>query len=129
MRNERLRLPYFLDYYRKLGVDHFLIIDNGSDDGTGDYLARQTDVSVWHTARSYQASRFGVDWQNWLLRRHGHGHWVLSVDADEFLVYPFCDSRPVRALTDWLDVYGIRSFSSMMLDMYPQGRSGRTDLR
>jgi hypothetical protein len=124
MRNERLRLPYFLDYYRRLGVDHFLIIDNASDDGTCEYLARQTDVSMWHTARSYKASRFGVDWQNWLLRRHGHGHWVLSVDIDEFFVYPFCDSRPVRALTDWLDAYGIWSFSSMMLDMYPKGEVG-----
>ncbi|OZA17880.1 MAG: glycosyl transferase family 2, partial [Rhodobacterales bacterium 17-64-5] len=34
LRNERVRLPYFLQYYRKLGIDHFLLVDNGSDDGS-----------------------------------------------------------------------------------------------
>ena len=32
-RNEQIRLPYFLKYYRDLGVAHFLFIDNGSEDG------------------------------------------------------------------------------------------------
>lgn len=124
VRNERVRLPYFLQYYRRLGVQHFLLVDNGSDDGTGDYLAAQPDVSLWSTGRSYQAARFGADWTNWLLLRYGHGHWTLTVDADEFFVYPFCDTRPIRALTDWLDSYGVRSFSAMMLDMYPKGAIG-----
>ena len=57
MRNERVRLPYFLEYYRKLGVDHFLIVDNGSDDGTREYLAEQPDVSLWTTAAGLQADR------------------------------------------------------------------------
>ncbi len=33
LRNEVIRIPYFLDYYRRAGVDHFLIVDNGSTDG------------------------------------------------------------------------------------------------
>lgn len=121
LRNERLRLPYFLDYYRKLGVNHFLLIDNGSDDGTSEYLARQEDVSVWYTEKSYKRSRFGVDWMNRLKRRYACGHWCVVVDIDEFLVYPFCDTRPLRALTDWLDASSIRSFGAMLLDMYPRG--------
>jgi len=38
MRNEALRLPYFLEYYRALGVDQFFIVDNGSTDGTAELL-------------------------------------------------------------------------------------------
>lgn len=121
MRNERIRLPYFLNYYRKLGVDHFLIVDNGSDDGTRDYLADQPDVSLWETQAGYKQSRFGMDWIMHLLRRYGSGNWCLTVDVDEFLVYPFCETRPLRALTDWLDSAGTRTFSSMLLDMYPKG--------
>ncbi len=121
MRNERVRLPYFLDYYRKLGVDHFLIVDNASTDGTQDYLADQADVSLWSTNAGYKQSRFGMDWMMHLLRRHGAGNWCLTVDVDEFLVYPFCETRPLRALTDWLDSAGTRSFSAMILDMYPKG--------
>jgi hypothetical protein len=121
-RNEKVRLPYFLKYYRDMGVTHFLIVDNGSTDGSVDYLADQPDVSVWHTRGSYKKSRFGADWLNYLQSRYGHGHWCLTVDPDEFLVYPFCDTRPLRALTDWLDSCSIRAFSAMLLDMYPKGR-------
>ena len=124
VRNERLRLAYFLEYYRKLGVDHFLFVDNGSDDGTREFLTEQTDVSVWSTSHSYAKSAFGVDWLNWLQRQYAHRHWSLTVDVDEFLVYPFCDTRPLRALTDWLDASSIRSFGAMLLDMYPKGPIG-----
>ncbi|MDF1715275.1 MAG: glycosyltransferase family 2 protein [Antarcticimicrobium sp.] len=121
-RNERIRLPFFLKYYRDLGVNHFLIVDNHSSDGSVDYLRDQEDVSLWHTAAGYKRARFGVDWLNWLQRKHGHRHWCLTVDPDEFLIYPFCDTRPLRALTDWLDASSIKSFSAMLLDMYPKGR-------
>lgn len=121
-RNEKIRLSYFLEYYRKQGVNHFFFVDNDSDDGALEYLRNQPDVSVWFTRASYRRSRFGVDWLNWLQRKYAHGHWVLTVDPDEFLVYPFCDTRPLRALTDWLDASSIKSFSAILLDMYPKGR-------
>ncbi len=122
LRNERRRLPHFLKYYREMGVNHFLIVDNGSVDGSSDYLARQPDVSVWRTDKSYKRSRFGVDWLNWLAMKYGHGHWCLTVDPDEYFLFPFCDTRPIQALTDWLDASSIKSFSAMLLDMYPKGR-------
>ncbi len=124
MRNERIRLPYFLKYYRDLGVNHFFVVDNDSNDGSREYLADQDDVTLFHTRASYRQARFGTDWLNHLLRRYGTGHWVLVVDVDEFFVYPFCDTRPIRALTDWLDDTGARSFSAMLVDMYPKGPIG-----
>lgn len=121
LRNENPRLPWFLDYYRRMGIAHFLAVDNGSDDGGPEYLAAQPDVSLWHADEGYKAARFGMDWQNHLLGRYGHGHWCLTVDPDEFLIYPHCDSRPLRALTDWLDASAQRSFPAMLVDVYPRG--------
>ncbi|AXC48710.1 glycosyltransferase family 2 protein [Paracoccus suum] len=129
LRNERVRLPYFLDYYRRMGVAHFLCVDNASNDGSAEYLAQQRDVSLWTTKASYKAARFGMDWINGLLLRHGIGHWCLTVDPDEFLIYPHCDTRPLRALTDWLDASGIRSFSAMLIDAYPRGFIGEQTYR
>nr|WP_237684844.1 glycosyltransferase family 2 protein [Szabonella alba] len=129
LRNERVRLPYFLRYYRDMGINHFLIVDNDSDDGSREYLQDQPDVSLWTTRHSYKRARFGVDWLNWLQMKHAHGHWSLVVDPDEFFVYPFCDTRPLRALTDWLDASSIKSFSAMLLDMYPKGPIGAQPYR
>lgn len=118
-RNEGLRLPGFLDHYRALGAAHFLIVDNASQDGSGAYLADQPDVSVWRTEAGYARARFGTDWMMALLARHGIGHWVLIVDPDELLVYAHCDSRPLRALTDWLQATRLPAFPALLLDLYP----------
>lgn len=128
-RNENVRLPYFLEYYRRMGVAHFFMVDNDSDDGGREFLAAQPDVSLWTTTDSYKRARFGVDWINWLQMKHGHNHWCLVVDPDELLVYPFCDTRPIRALTDWLDASSIKSFGAMLLDMYPKGRLDEAQYR
>ena len=121
VRNEGARLPYFLEHHRKLGVDHFLIVDNASDDGSAAMLAAQPDVSLWSSTASYRGSRFGLDWVGALLLRHGAGHWCLTLDADEILIYPDWQARDLRALTAWLDAKGAAGLPAMMLDLYPKG--------
>jgi Glycosyl transferase family 2 len=129
LRNEMTLLPYFMRYYRDLGIDHFLMIDNGSDDGSLAWLSVQPDVTLWSAKGSYKAARYGLDWTNWILMRHARRQWALVVDIDEFFVYPFCDSRPIRALTDWLDSNDKSSYPAMVLDMYPRdGLTGATYL-
>lgn len=124
VRNEAERLPFFLDHHRGLGVAHFLIVDNASEDGTCALLAAQPDVSLWRSGHSYRLSRFGMDWLTWLMIRYGHGHWCLTLDADELLVYPHHDSRPLHELTAWLDAARRPSFGAVMLDLYPKGPLG-----
>ncbi|RMF34796.1 MAG: glycosyltransferase family 2 protein [Alphaproteobacteria bacterium] len=126
LRNEAARLPFFLEYYRRLGIGHFLFVDNGSTDGSAEYLIAQPDCSLWWTDAGYKQSRYGIDWMNHLLRRHGSGHWTLTVDVDEFLVYPHSDTRPLRALTDWLDASAIKCFGAMLIDMYSDRAVGET---
>lgn len=121
LRNEALRLPFFLDHYRRLGVEHFLLVDNDSTDGSVELLGRQPDVTLWHTAASYKGARFGIDWLNWLASRYAHRHWVVMVDADEVLIYPDWERRGLRDLTGWLDRQGSMMMGAMMLDMYPKG--------
>lgn len=121
LRNEAQRLPHFLAHHRALGVRHFLVVDNASSDGSADLLRDQADVSLWRTGASYKSSRFGMDWLSWLQLRHGHGHWCLTLDADELLIYPHWPTRPLPALTGWLDGQGRDSFGALTLDMYPEG--------
>lgn len=125
LRNEADRLPHFLDHLRRLGVAHVLAVDNASTDGSAERLAASPDVSVWQAEGGYKAARFGMDWIGWLLARHGHGHWCLTVDADETLIYPYWETRDLRALTGWLEAEGRRSFGALMVDLYPAGPPGQ----
>ena len=121
IRNEAQRLTHFLAHHRALGVRHFLAVDNGSTDCSRALLADQPDVSLWQTGASYKASRFGMDWLTWLMLRHGSGHWCLTLDADELLIYPYWQTRPLPALTKWLQIQGRDSFGALTVDMYPDG--------
>lgn len=121
IRDEAVRLPYWLQHYRRLGVDHFLIVDNGSTDDGPRLLAQQPDVSLWSAAGSYRDARFGMDWITCLQRRHGAGHWCLTVDADELLIYPRWETRSLSALAGMLEARGAPALGALMLELYPKG--------
>jgi hypothetical protein len=127
-RNEMPRMPAFLEHYRKLGVAHFLILDNQSTDGLQEYLAEQPDCSVWLADGSYKASNFGMDWCNHLLETYGPGKWCVTVDPDEFLVYPYCEQRGLRSLTRQMEAIEQDSLFTVMIDAYSQGRLSQANL-
>ncbi|WP_185859140.1 glycosyltransferase family 2 protein [Vreelandella populi] len=120
MKNEGHRLAFFLDYYRKLGVNHFFIVDNGSTDNTENLLAGQPDVTHYYTEGSYKDSSFGMHWVNYLLFKYGRGHWCFTCDPDEFFVYPHMESRDLRDLTQYMESIKQDSFFTLMIDMYSE---------
>jgi hypothetical protein len=121
VRNERLRIPHFLDYHRRLGVHRFLIVDNDSSDGSADLLLREPDVHVFHTAESFAAARSGVHWLNELRGSVAPGHWTLTVDVDELLVYPACEDAGLERLAAYLGKRGEDAVLAFLLDMYSDG--------
>jgi glycosyltransferase involved in cell wall biosynthesis len=118
VRNERQRLPFFLQYYRERGIEAFFAVDNGSTDGSTEYLAAQPDVYLWQSTLSFNQANFGAGWFEPILRRHGLGKWVLIVDADELLYYPDCERVSIPELCSSLDRKGKRAFHAVHLDMY-----------
>ena len=98
-RNERLRLPAFLDHYRRLGIDRFFIVDNDSTDGSAEYLSGHPDIHVFRTTGRFREAGGGTDWLNAILKEFGVGSWCVTVDIDEWLVYPGSERTPLRALT------------------------------
>lgn len=121
MRNERPMLPHFLAHYRALGVESFLIADNGSTDGTTEYLAAQPDVALFHTDTPYRLSHYGVDAQEALLSNLRQGRWSLVADADEFLVWDETTRGNLPKLLRSPAFEGADAARVFMLDMYPKG--------
>jgi hypothetical protein len=120
-RNERLRLPAFLDHYRALGVRRFVIADNESTDGSTEFLRRQRDVQVVPISAQYRETRGGAEWLNPLLDEFGNAAWCLSLDVDELLVYPGSEHASLPRLAAHLERQGSQAMMCLLLDMYPQG--------
>jgi glycosyltransferase involved in cell wall biosynthesis len=121
VRNEALRLADNLRHHRALGISRFFIVDNGSTDGTLDFLLAQPDVHLFSTQESFAASGFGISWINSLLDAHGDGHWTLTVDADELLIYPGFESVALPRVCAHLDHLQVEGLFCMLLDMYADG--------
>jgi hypothetical protein len=115
LRNEILRLPYILTYYRNLGVDRFFIINNNSTDESQNFLLEQPDVHVFYTKQAYHNQPYWID--N-LLHRYGVNRWCLVVDADEIFKYPFSECINLKQLCYFLDEKKVSAVRSILLDMY-----------
>jgi glycosyltransferase involved in cell wall biosynthesis len=127
VRNEILRLPQTLDHYRSIGVARFFIVDNGSTDGTREFVTAQPDCHVFLTRNSYSEARFGLEWQQALLDEFGVGHWCLVVDADEWFVYPGCENQSLPELAAYLEQSGAQGMFAFLLDMYGSGTVAETN--
>jgi glycosyltransferase involved in cell wall biosynthesis len=121
VRDEMVRLPHNLAHHRKIGVARFFVIDNGSTDGTREFLLAQPDCHVFMTHDSYSESMCGLDWQNALLDEYGLNHWCLTVDADEWFIYPGYETKPLSDLAAYLHRTGAQGVFSFLLDMYGPG--------
>jgi Glycosyl transferase family 2 len=85
VRNERIRLERLLSYHRRIGVEHFWVVDNESTDGTSELLSNMQDVTCYSAVGSYKKARFGVNWVNFIASYSLRNRWVLILDADELL--------------------------------------------
>lgn len=121
VRNEALRLPFALDYHRALGVDRFFVVDNGSTDGSREWLLAQPDCHVFGAPDSFREANCGMDWINALVERLPQGSWCLFIDADELLVYPFSETLRLSRFCAFLDATGSEGVETLMLDMYSRG--------
>ncbi|MEM7424544.1 MAG: glycosyltransferase family 2 protein [Pseudomonadota bacterium] len=119
--NERIRLEEFLAYYRKLGAREFFAVDNNSTDGSTGYLKGQRDVHLFHTRQSYRESYAGRIWTSNLCETYGAGSWCLTVDTDEFLIYPYSEHVGLPLLCEYLEDRNYQALFCLMHDYYNPG--------
>lgn len=118
LKDENLRLPWWLEYQRRLGVTRFFILDNASTDGTTEYLLAQEDVHLFWSEESYAETRHGMVWIDALLNEFGSGHWCLITDTDELLFYPKIETVSLKRLTAYLDSKAYEVLRCGLIDMY-----------
>ncbi|WP_068086542.1 glycosyltransferase family 2 protein [Polycladidibacter stylochi] len=115
-RNEMLRMPFFLEYYRRIGVKDFIIIDNGSDDGMGEYLDNQGDVQRIYTELEYKDLE--AKWRTDLANKYFDNQWLLFADIDELFIYPGQGKISLTKICQWWKSNDWYVIFTPMVDMY-----------
>jgi hypothetical protein len=133
VRNEMHFLPAFLPYYRALGVDRFVFIDDQSDDGSRAFLAAQDDVIVLNSDRRFgdrvrpadapwlpasDNRRMQLIWRMLIQEKFACDKWALHVDVDEFLDLP--DGMNVKQVARTADAEGADLLWAVMIELYPE---------
>ncbi len=121
VRNAAPYIKSFLRYHREMGVTRFIMLDDRSDDGTTEILSSSSDVDLFSSSVRYAQADRGRAWRDALFNLYGRGRWYLSVDADEFFVFPRMEQRNIRSFITELEQNGIRRCLAPMIDMYPSG--------
>lgn len=126
IRNEP-HLDKWLDHYRRLGVTHFFIIDDGSFEPIAERITSD-DVWVWKpVCGKFRYSK--AAWLELLLRQYCLGCWVVTADSDEYLELPvvpelqrkgaFQKKSQLQRLINWAESEDLTYFTGVLLDMAP----------
>ncbi len=120
VKNEKALLPEFLTHYRSLGIERFAIIDNGSSDGSLEYLKAQKDVDCYLVTRPFLWP-FKQGWINRVVAEYGYDRWYIFADADEQMVFDESERYGFRDLVDHAEHLGLRRVRGMLIDAYAEG--------
>lgn len=120
VRDEMERMPMFMEHYRKMGIEHFVIIDNNSKDGTLEYLTKQSDVDVFSVKRQWKSGR-KLGWINKIMYLYGFCRWYLIVDADELMEWPERGAYPLQRVIKILESKNVKRAGALMVDLYTKG--------
>lgn len=124
-RNAAYYLDVLLAHHRKLGVEHFLFIDNGSQDATLERLAREPDVTV--VANPLPVARYECQLRAQIARRYVRGGWFLFVDSDELIDIPLAGAATLGDVAAYCNRQSYDAVVSQSLDLFstaPLSESG-----
>jgi hypothetical protein len=124
VRDEIYFLPFLLEHYRRLGVDHFVFYDDRSSDGSRELLELQPDCAIVTSDTPYGAVVAGGVRYCHVLKDTVPAavfseRWGLIIDADEFVLLPepFVD---LKALCAAVRRAGGTSAVAALVDFYPE---------
>ncbi len=130
VKNDLKRIRMLVEHYRVLGVEKFAFMDNGSDDGTCEWLLEQPDVDLYRCFEHYRTA-VKEGWINRLVSYYGLDRWYIVTDSDELVVYRGMEEHGIRELVSYAEKKGAVRLKALTLDTYPRDElfSSSDDIR
>ena len=120
IKNDLKRIQVLVDHYRSLGVEKFAFLDNGSDDGTFEWLMEQPDIDLFKCYEPYQTA-VKEGWINRIVSHYGFDRWYVVTDSDELIVFQGMERHPLSDLVKVLIQKGYKRIEGLTLDAYTEG--------
>lgn len=117
VKNDKLRLEMLVNHYRELGVKRFAFLDNGSTDGTYEWMQSQDDIDLFKTSDKYNCF-VKEGWLNRVISYYGFERWYILTDSDELLTYIGMEKHPINDLIQYAQKHGVFRFKGLNLDVY-----------
>jgi hypothetical protein len=110
-------LPWFLAYYRKIGVAQFVFLDLSKTSDLAAYLADAADVAIWQIRNKLRVSD-ALHALNYLRHRYARDGWCLSVEPYDLFVFPRSETRHLQDLVDFMTYERQDHLFAMIVDAY-----------
>lgn len=117
VKDDLKRLQMLVNHYRKLGIERFAFLDNGSTDGTFEWMQDQDDIDVFKTLDKYNCL-VKEGWLNRIISYYGFDRWYVLTDSDELFTYIGMEKHPLNDLISYAERKKIKRFKGINLDMY-----------
>lgn len=109
-------LEKFLEHHRSIGINHFLIIDNGSSDSTKEIAKSYSDVSLYEN--TLPVYHYECLLRSIISRRVISGGWFLFSDSDELFEMPRGEMYDISEFLSYCNANGFRGIICQVLDLY-----------
>lgn len=117
VKDDLLKIKKMYEHHMNIGVNKFVFLDNGSTDGTVEFLKSKDNVDIITCETKYHTYAREA-WINLLLCHYGFNNWYLVVDSDEMYNYIGSEELLINEHIKKLHKKGINRELSFMLDMY-----------
>jgi glycosyltransferase involved in cell wall biosynthesis len=119
VRDGELYVKSFVEHYLHLGVQHIVLLDNGSTDATATIARHYPRVTILRSQLAFKQYQWRM--RHYLIQRFGKDRWVLCVDIDELFDYPGSNRLSMPWFLRYLNTHGYTAVVAQMLDMFADG--------
>lgn len=116
MKDAEYYLSHLLEHHRKVGVAHFLFIDNGSTDTTLDLLAAEPDVTVY--SNTLPVKEYECLLRAQIAKQVVTGGWFLFVDTDELVMFSRGEGQHISKFLTYCNSHNYDAVIGQVLDMF-----------